>query len=88
MSFIVVFDDEQGLCRPMGWDPECEGALEGCDSEVAFFPDKAAAKTAVMISRRFALLRKAQGKVTNDDWLPVCASCIKIVPLAAKAEAP
>jgi hypothetical protein len=25
--FIVVFDDEQGLCIPFTWDAECDGAL-------------------------------------------------------------
>lgn len=27
--YMVVWDDEQGLCIPMVWNPQCEGAIEG-----------------------------------------------------------
>lgn len=50
MSYIVVFDDEQGACCPMGWDEACAGALSAMtDGTVALFADKAAARKAIRL---------------------------------------
>lgn len=36
-GFIVVFDDEMGYCAPLGWDADCNGAIEACGVNVALF---------------------------------------------------
>jgi hypothetical protein len=74
---IVVFDN-QDLCVPLGWDDECEGALEYSDP-VVVFPNRKAARRAISVSKKYAALCKAQGKPANSDFLPECADCIKIV---------
>jgi hypothetical protein len=83
MAFIVVYDDQDCLCCPMGWNPECEGAIEVDGGPVAMFDDRKAAQKAVAISVRFAELLKAQGKPANDDFLSG-KKHIKIRPLAAR----
>ncbi len=85
MSFIVIFDDEQGLCQPMGWDDECKGALCACTGSVAVFDTRAEARRAIAVSRAYMRLCEAQGKPTNDDWRPACANCIKVLPLQPEA---
>ena len=68
--FIVVYDDQQGLCNPMSWSTECEGALDALTEQpVACFPTRQAARKAIDISAKFAALRKAQGKPDNTDFL-------------------
>lgn len=77
---IVVFDDDAGFIAPMGWDEECEGALE-YGRPVVVFPDRKAAQKAIRVSKKWAALRQAQGKVVNTDFLPECAKCIQIIPV-------
>lgn len=79
-SCVVLFDDEGGLAYPMGWDGECEGALEG-SAPFVVFPSKAEARTAIRISRKHYELRKLQGKITNEDFSPQCRKCILIKPV-------
>lgn len=69
-TFIVVFDDEQGLCAPMTWDQECEGAIEAAsyNEKIATFPSRKAANKAISISVKNAALREAQGKTANTDF--------------------
>lgn len=81
---IVVFDDEQGVCSPYGFDDHCEGAICSSNGPVAFFADRAEAQKAIKISVKFAELRKAQGKPANEDFLGDCRKCIKIRPVAGK----
>lgn len=80
--FIVVWDDDQGICLPMGFDSECEGALEGIAKKdcIAIFPDRKAAQKAIDISAKHAALRKAQGKPANDDFLGAARKNLRIVP--------
>ena len=79
--YIVVWDDEQGVCVPMGFDSECEGAIEaiGKNDAVAYFSDKPAARKAIDISAKNAALRKAQGKSANDDFLGTSRKHLHIV---------
>ena len=65
--FIVVFDDEMGLCVPYGLDPNCEGALS-LTEPVAVFPDRKAARRAIAISKNLAELVTAQGGPANTDF--------------------
>jgi hypothetical protein len=81
VSFIVVFDDEQSICSPMGWDADCEGALTGYTGAVAVFESRADARRAIAVSRAYMRLCEAQGKPTNSDWRTGCAHCIKVLPL-------
>jgi len=70
-TFIVVFDDEQGLCIPYGWDEECDGALSAiCGKDtVACFGSRKTARAAINISCAFAKLEKIQGKNACEDFL-------------------
>lgn len=79
--YLVLYDDEMGICCPMAFDPECEGALATWSKgdEVALFESKKAALKAISISRKFAALRKAQGRVVNGDFTPECSEFIKVV---------
>lgn len=74
---IVVFDDEQGLCCPYGFDEDCEGAL-CADKHVVVFPNRKAARAAIAISKKWAELCKLQGLSHNDDFTE-CMSCIKVI---------
>ena len=85
MSFIIVWDDQQGVCFPMGWDEDCDGALCGFSKTVAVFADRKEAKAAINVSTKFALLQKAMGRPVNEDVLGECKKNLKIVPLAPKA---
>lgn len=83
-GFIVVYDDEQGLCVPFGWDDDCDGAL-CCDTQqVAVFATRQAAREAIEISKRFNALLAAQRKPVNTDFRGPTAKYVKIVPLASK----
>ena len=79
---IVVFDDDNGLCVPMGPDPSCEGAIESNGKEISLFSDRKAAKRAITISVKNAELLQAQGKTANDDFLSA-RKHIKIRPVVA-----
>lgn len=79
-SYIIVFDDDQGLCVPMGMAPDCEGAVESAGSDpIAIFPSRSAARRAITISTLHNRLLKAQGKIYNCDFIEA-RSCVKIRP--------
>lgn len=81
--FIVVFDDEQQLCIPMGWDADCRGALcVHTGGPVALFESKAAARLAIRISTAYAKLCQVQGKPVNEDFLSGI-KCVKVIPCEA-----
>lgn len=69
--FLVVFDDEQGLCVPMAHDAECEGAISAGskDDTLALFTSRKDARKAITVSAKFAALQQAQGKPANSDFL-------------------
>ena len=69
--FIVVWDDEMGVCVPMTRDADCAGALcaAGVREKIALFSSRKAARSAINISTKFAHLRQAQGKPVNTDFL-------------------
>ena len=77
--YIVVFDDGMGVCIPMGWDDDCEGSLCCFYKTAAIFESQKAARKALDISTRFALLRKSQGKCVNPDFLGECRKNIRVV---------
>lgn len=79
--FIVVYDDEDSLCIPMSFDPDCCGALTSNyrDIPVAAFKTHKEAKTAIRISVAFTKLQLAQGLPANDDFLSGLKN-IKVVP--------
>lgn len=77
---LVTYDDQMGLCVPMGWDHECKGALEGGETPV-IFPNRAAAQKAIRVSRRWNALRKEQGGSVNSDFDPECVKNVRIVPV-------
>lgn len=83
MSFIVIYDDEGGLCAPMAWDDACEGALTGqCGkAPVATFSTRVAARQAIKVSACYARLQEAQGKPFNTDFTTY-RKCLKVLPLA------
>jgi hypothetical protein len=68
-GYIVVFDDQQGVCVPMGLSTDCEGAIEATSGDVALFPDRRQARRAIRISTQFARLCREQGKPANDDFI-------------------
>ena len=76
---IVMFDDQMGVCAPMGWDTDCDGALCYAGSPVVF-PNRAAARKAINVSRAFARLERAQGRRHNSDFLEAIKH-VKIVPV-------
>lgn len=68
--FMVIYDDENGITRPMQWDDECEGAIV-CwwgSGKLATFTCRKDARSAINVSAKFAALRKAQGKPENTDF--------------------
>lgn len=69
--FLVVWDDEMGVCVPMVRDADCEGAICGGYStdKIALFRSRADARKAINISAKFAQLQRAQGKPENTDFL-------------------
>lgn len=78
--FIVVYDDCIGLCMPMTWDTDCNGALE-CSSQnqkPVAFQSSAEARKAIRISAKNYALRKEQGKITNDDFSPEFIKNVRI----------
>ena len=80
---MVVFDDEQGVCAPMGWDAECPGAL--CSAGVlpaVLFPSRKEARAAIKVSVAFARLCQAQGRPVNEDFT-VGLKCVRLRPVEA-----
>lgn len=78
-KYIVMYDDDMGLCVPQGWDEDCDGAL-CCSNKPVIFTDRKAAKTAISISVAFAKLCLAQGNRDKGDYLGDYLKNIKIVP--------
>ena len=69
--FMVIWDDQMGLCVPMVWDTDCQGALCGwvrSSDQVAMFPTRKAARVAIDISTKWNALLKAQGNTYNEDF--------------------
>lgn len=88
--FMVLWDDGQGLCVPMMWDEECEGALCGGAARtvdrVAVFTDRKAARKAIDISTKWNALRKAQGHIYNSDFEGDSRKCLRVVECKPNAE--
>lgn len=80
LGFIVLWDDEMGVCCPMGWDEDCDGALCCITDSVAIFPDRKAARRAINISAKFAQLRRTQGKPVNLDFIGDARKKLRVVP--------
>lgn len=84
--FIVVWDDQQGVCAPLGWDEDCEGAI-CCDGDsVAIFASRKAARKAIDISAKFAALCKAQGRPANDDFIGEGKRNLRVIPCQPNAK--
>lgn len=81
--YIVLFDTEDGICSPMGWDSDCEGAICCWSGSVAVFDSRKTARKAIAISQRFQQLCAAQGKPSNTDFALPHRNLLKIVPLEA-----
>lgn len=85
-GFIVVYDDEMGICAPFGWNDSCEGALcSTYDGPVALFDTRKQAQQAINISKAYAKLCGLQGRPVSTDFTEH-AKCIKIVPLAKEPQ--
>lgn len=85
--FIVVYNDDDCLCLPMGWDKDCDGALSTIvgGGPVVLFSDRAAARKAIDVSAKYAALCKAQGKPASEHFLGECRKHVRIVPCVAAA---
>ena len=79
---IVVWDDEMGMCVPMGWDADCAGAICACNRHVAVFASRAEARRAIDISSKFAALCRAQGRPANDDFMGDARKNLRVVMLS------
>ncbi len=80
--FMVCWDDQQGLCVPMVWDADCQGAICGGIGEkdkVAIFTSRQSARKAIDISTKWNALLKAQGKVHISDFDGECRKNIRVV---------
>lgn len=84
-GYIVVWDDNACIVSPMGWNDDCEGAIESSCPSVAFFATRAEARKAIRISTAFARLNEARQGTANSDFLPPCLKNVKIRPLEAKS---
>lgn len=79
-GYVIVFDNDQELCVPMGMSSDCEGAVEAASiGRVAIFPSRSAARRAITISTLHNRLLKAQGKMYNSDFIEA-RNCLKIRP--------
>lgn len=67
--YVVLWDDKQGVCCPMGWDDGCAGSLCCINKTIAIFDSRKAARNAIDISTKYALLCRAQGGLVNLDFL-------------------
>jgi hypothetical protein len=78
--FIVVYNDDCGLCIPMQWDSDCAGAICICGSgKVVVFSERKAAQKAIDVSAKFAALCKAQGKPANEDFIGNCRKFVRVM---------
>jgi len=77
--YIVLWDDQMGVCCPMGWDEDCAGAICCSQKTIAIFASPKAARKAIDISTKYALLRRAQGKNVNVDFLGACRKNLRVV---------
>ena len=88
--FMVVWDDQLGVCVPMTWDADCEGAIcSGCreEDEVALFVNRQAARKAIDISTKWNALLKAQGQPYSDDFSGACRKNLRVVPCNTRGKA-
>jgi hypothetical protein len=88
-QYIVIYDDNCGLCVPYSWDDDCEGAIVtgGKDDTVAVFSSRKDATKAIQISTTNATLRRLQGLIWNSDFNPANRGYIRIVRLQPKGGA-
>lgn len=77
--YVVLWDDNMGVCCPMGWDADCAGAICCLDKSVAIFASRKDARKAIDISTKYALLCKSQGKPVNLDFLGECRKNLRVV---------
>jgi hypothetical protein len=82
MPFIVVFDDGDTVCCPVGLDSKCDGALVATNGPVAMFEKRADARQAIKTSYLFAQLQRVKGEIYNDDFIAL-RKYIKIRPLVS-----
>lgn len=82
---IIVWDNGNHIF-PMGFDPECDGAVccAGESEDIAMFPTIADARKAIKISIAFAKLRFEQAKTVNVDFLGDSLKHVKIRKLKAQ----
>lgn len=69
--FIVVWDDQQGICAPMVMNTECAGALcagVGDKEKIPLFQSRQAARKAIDISIKWNTLLKSQDEIYNGDF--------------------
>jgi len=76
--YTVYWDDQQGLCAPMTWDDECQGAICAGPGKIAAFVSRRDARKAINISTKWNTLLKAQGKPYNTDFEGVCRQYIRV----------
>jgi len=84
--YIVVFDDDGGVCAPMGWDEACDGAICSTNGDVATFQTRKEAQRAIRISKAYARLCLEQGEPINSDFIGDCAKLVKIRKLKARGK--
>ena len=83
--YIVVYDDGEAVCAPMGWDTDCDGAVCATSGPIALFADRRAARRAIRISTAYAKLRREQCMPANGDFSIDGSRCVKVLPCALKA---
>lgn len=81
--FVVIYDDQMGMCFPYGWDDSCEGAIAISSEDVALFETRKQARDSINISTCFARLGQSQGKPFNHDFID-SRKLIRIVPATTK----
>ncbi len=84
--YVVLWDDEQGVCCPMGWDEDCEGSLCCINKTIAIFDSRKAARKAINISAKYSHLCLAQGKPVNLDFVGKARKNLRIVECVPNAE--
>lgn len=86
--YMVLYDDQQGLCVPTEWDVDCAGAIcgrSGTSDLLALFTSRRAARTAIGISTKWNALLKAQGKPRNEDFEQPARNHLRVVPCALQS---
>jgi hypothetical protein len=81
--YLVAYQTDEWTWL-MGWDGDCDGAICVADPPVVF-TSRSDAKKAIAVSRAFALLQKAQGKVYNSDFTTEIRN-VKIIPAVFSGE--